>query len=266
MAKGNRDRDKFTQIPNMVLDMGLSPSAERLYIHIKRVTGDDGLCWQSQDTLAINCRMSTKTIIRSKRELENAGLIKITSEKINKFKSHVIKIINIWDLNNSFHKVKKERCGIKRTPRRKRDTDIGVKEVPHAISEAVENNHPKNIPIINIPSNNIPDEFVLEIPGQLNNVNNINNEHERTPGAVAVMQIDRASPGEELKTLPRSSQYTSLSVDPGKPVINGETHDPTSDLIAPTKPCVNCGCTDYWLTGWNQRLCSTCHPKPKGSN
>jgi len=32
----------------------------------------------------------------------------------------------------------------------------------------------------------------------------------------------------------------------------------------PTPPCPNCGCGDYWLTDWNEWLCSRCHPKPEG--
>jgi hypothetical protein len=47
-------------------------------------------------------------------------------------------------------------------------------------------------------------EFVLEIPGQ------VNNEHERTPGEAAVMQINRASPRAETKTPPRPSQETHI--------------------------------------------------------
>ena len=50
-------------------------------------------------------------------------------------------------------------------------------------------------------------EFVLEIPGQ------VNSEHERTPGEAAVMQIYRASPGAETKTLPRPSQDTYIQTE-----------------------------------------------------
>ena len=34
----------------------------------------------------------------------------------------------------------------------------------------------------------------------------------------------------------------------------------------PTHPCHNCGCGDYWLTDWNEWLCSRCHPKPERGN
>lgn len=34
----------------------------------------------------------------------------------------------------------------------------------------------------------------------------------------------------------------------------------------PGRPCYTCGSTDFWLTDWNQWLCSCCHPKPSGGN
>jgi len=49
------------------------------------------------------------------------------------------------------------------------------------------------------------------------------------------------------------------------PLTNGDTPPPPSDLPDyPTHPCPNCGSGDYWLTDWNQWLCSRCHPKPRG--
>jgi hypothetical protein len=47
------------------------------------------------------------------------------------------------------------------------------------------------------------------------------------------------------------------------PLTDSEISAPTSDDSpdCPTKPC-SCGCGDYWLTDWNEWLCSRCHPKP----
>ena len=81
-----------------------------------------------------------------------------------------------------------------------------------------------------IKDNNNPNEFVFKIPGQVNKVNNNNNEHERTPGEVAVMQIYRARPGADTKTLPRPSQYLSVPVDTGIALPKGETQPHTIDL------------------------------------
>lgn len=80
-----------------------------------------------------------------------------------------------------------------------------------------------------IKDNNNPNEFVFKIPGQVNKVNNNNNEHERTPGEVAVMQIYRARPGADTKTLPRPSQYLSVPVDTGIALPKGETQPHTID-------------------------------------
>lgn len=57
------------------------------------------------------------------------------------------------------------------------------------------------------------------------------------------------------------------------PLTDGDTPLPTdNDTLSkndnipdyPTYPCHNCGCGDYWLTDWNQWLCSRCHPKHRG--
>ena len=38
---------------------------------------------------------------------------------------------------------------------------------------------------------------------------------------------------------------------------------PDEDILEyPTHPCYTCGCTEYWLTSWNEWLCSRCHPRP----
>jgi hypothetical protein len=34
----------------------------------------------------------------------------------------------------------------------------------------------------------------------------------------------------------------------------------------PAYPCPACGSTDYWLTDWNEWLCSRCHPRPSGGD
>jgi hypothetical protein len=39
------------------------------------------------------------------------------------------------------------------------------------------------------------------------------------------------------------------------------THNSDGSSDYPTKPC-SCGFRDYWLTEWNEWLCSRCHPRP----
>jgi hypothetical protein len=52
------------------------------------------------------------------------------------------------------------------------------------------------------------------------------------------------------------------------PLTNGSMPPPSGSDIPdyPTHPCHNCGNGDYWLTDWNQWLCSRCHPKPEEGN
>lgn len=70
-------RRYYTMIPNMVDDADLSVYAFRLYVHFKRVAGDDGTCWQSVGTLAKACKMSVGSIHNARKELEGAGLVRL---------------------------------------------------------------------------------------------------------------------------------------------------------------------------------------------
>ncbi len=69
-------RRYYTQLPNSIDDSDLSVYAFRLYVHLKRVAGDSGKCWQSVTTLAEACKMSRGKIVDARKELEKAGLIK----------------------------------------------------------------------------------------------------------------------------------------------------------------------------------------------
>jgi len=92
-------RGNFTIIPNIVDDMGLSLIAFRLYVHLKRVAGDNGDCYQSTQTLAEKCGMGVGTISKAKQELQSAGLIKIQSRAKENTHYHNITIANIWREN-----------------------------------------------------------------------------------------------------------------------------------------------------------------------
>jgi hypothetical protein len=97
------ERSYYSQIPNMIDDAGLSPSAFRLYVHLKRVAGskDGGACFQSTTTLADNCGFSTPTIVSAKKELLDAGLIEIEERRSEhgEFPGHWITIANVWEAN-----------------------------------------------------------------------------------------------------------------------------------------------------------------------
>jgi hypothetical protein len=95
-------RRYFTQIPNMIDDMNLSPYAFRLYVHLKRVAGDNGQCWQSTKTLADACNMSAGTVTKAKEELKENKLIRIAHIEHEQpgRAYHMITVEDIW-LDNS---------------------------------------------------------------------------------------------------------------------------------------------------------------------
>lgn len=106
MAGNEGQHNYFTQIPNIIDDWGLSTSSIRLYMHIKRVAGDNGVCTESQSTLAKICRMTGRTIVKAKKELFEKGLIKIDPEIRGGHPAHVIHIVNIWDKNEKQYRTR----------------------------------------------------------------------------------------------------------------------------------------------------------------
>lgn len=92
-----------TEVPNMVDDADLSVYAFRLYVHLKRVAGDSGRCYQSTATMAKACKMSAGMVSKAKIELVNKNLILLTIKKgeHGEFDSHLIEIKDVWAENFS---------------------------------------------------------------------------------------------------------------------------------------------------------------------
>jgi len=92
-------RDYRTEIPNLIDDAKLSVYAFRLYVHLKRVTGEHGKCWQSTHTLASICKMSAGRISKAKKELETEGLIQIQKVKDRTGWHDEITVVDLWRKN-----------------------------------------------------------------------------------------------------------------------------------------------------------------------
>ena len=86
-----------TEIPNIIDDADLSVYAFRLYVHLKRVAGDSGMCWKGERTLADDCKISRGKVRDAKEELVKAGFIVITPGAEGE--SDRIVITNIWTEN-----------------------------------------------------------------------------------------------------------------------------------------------------------------------
>lgn len=86
-------------LPYIIDDLDLSLSAFRLYVHLKRVAGENGVCYQKQGLLEKNCHMTGKSIVKAKRELEAFNLITIDRIKDKHKVMHRITINDIWNEN-----------------------------------------------------------------------------------------------------------------------------------------------------------------------
>ena len=97
----------FTQIPNIIIDnRELSHTAFRLYIWYKKVCGESGQCYQSIKTISEGCSMRRQSVIKSRRELEAQGLIRV--EKSNNKNGSIqitVIILDIWKRNNKVYEV-----------------------------------------------------------------------------------------------------------------------------------------------------------------
>lgn len=100
LVRDDGEVSNFTMIPHLVDDAKISPHAFRLYCHLKRVAGDSGACWQTQDTLAKSCRISKNTVVKAKRELLKAKLIKVDVDIIQNHPAHVVRVLDVWAENN----------------------------------------------------------------------------------------------------------------------------------------------------------------------
>ena len=97
-----------TEIPNLILDMGLTPYELSVYCMMKRIAGDFKSCWLSNKKMAERCNMSERKFIYIKKQLEEKGLIKITKRfKVDgSHDSDLIEITDLWIENHKHFKEK----------------------------------------------------------------------------------------------------------------------------------------------------------------
>jgi predicted transcriptional regulator len=104
----SNDWKYFTIIPNWILD-NLPIYDAMLYIHIKRIAGENGQCWASMRYLAQKMKVSLGQIYKSLQNLTELGLIKfVGTKKVKRRPRNVYQIVDIWKLNvdyyNDIHK------------------------------------------------------------------------------------------------------------------------------------------------------------------
>lgn len=132
-------RKYYTQIPNIIDDSDLSVYAIRLYLHLKRVAGEYGDCYQSTSTLAKACRMSAGSVVKAKEELQKKGFIQIDIIKgeHGEFDRHNITIVDVWNANFRSYSPGEQDAFTTRTG------------AYHHVNRSVSPREPKNNPIKN---------------------------------------------------------------------------------------------------------------------
>mgnify|MGYP001575004163 CR=1 FL=1 len=114
------DHKYFTIIPNYILNHSTMWDRE-VYIQMKRITGEEGTCWTSKNTLSKQCGMSKRRLDKSiKYLLEHQWIKKVGSRKVET-KGGIqevleYKIVDLWNLNNSFYQEKYKKGGAPETP------------------------------------------------------------------------------------------------------------------------------------------------------
>jgi DNA-binding Lrp family transcriptional regulator len=99
------NRKYFVAIPNLILDHPeLDIYDQMLYIHIKRIAGDNGQCWASIRYLAKKMKVSNDRVIKSLQKLLKLGLIKHAgTKKVKTRPRNVYEIVDIWEMNLNYY-------------------------------------------------------------------------------------------------------------------------------------------------------------------
>ena len=87
------------EIPNLIDDLDLSVYAFRLYVHIKRVAGPGGTCFEGTRKLAEKCGMSAGQVSKAKKELLDKGLVMKSSRATNGGETDELRPVDMWQQN-----------------------------------------------------------------------------------------------------------------------------------------------------------------------
>lgn len=75
----------FTPVPNVILDSGLSMAARMCYIALASFAwGDKAQCFPGNESLAARMGCHSRTVIRAKQELVEAGLLMVARRGLNR--------------------------------------------------------------------------------------------------------------------------------------------------------------------------------------
>lgn len=107
------DKQYFTIIPNYILNHS-SQCDRDVYIQMKRIAGEKGTCWMSQQTLSKQCGISVNTLKKSLKYLLEHSWLELVGQKQIKTHNRGIQQVNeysitdLWNMNQEYYQNKKQ--------------------------------------------------------------------------------------------------------------------------------------------------------------
>lgn len=110
-----------TEIPNILFELGLDCFALAVYMIFKRIAGDQGKCWASQESIAkmagiglTKLREIKKELAKPRELLGNVPLIYV-QKRADSGESDIITIEDIWPQNFTLYFIQKNNRGTRQT-------------------------------------------------------------------------------------------------------------------------------------------------------
>ena len=129
----SNDHKYFTIVPNYILNHS-SGIDKGLYLDMKRMAGENGLCFMTEETMCKRNGIGKKQLHKSLKYLLGHKWIKFVGMTANKTRPiKTYKINDIWKLNNDFYNNKKipsQRAVSKDTVCKEKDTDQKSSMIP----------------------------------------------------------------------------------------------------------------------------------------
>ena len=94
-----------TQVPNIIDDLGLDPFERALYVHYRRVCGENpqGYSNETTETIRQKLKMSAGQVSEARKSLAMRGLIRMENTR-----PVVVTVIDIWNLNQIYYQLERE--------------------------------------------------------------------------------------------------------------------------------------------------------------
>ncbi len=107
------DRKYFTQIPNMIVNHSTAYE-QSLYLIMKRIAGEQGTCFASQNYLAEKMGVDKKTVAKNiTKLLKRKWIAEIAPIKVRGGSVRQFVIVDLWKINLSEYEVVVKRTGLK---------------------------------------------------------------------------------------------------------------------------------------------------------